>query len=302
LCKQKADDSNTFINGTISLATSKNLRLVYSHQSPLKNIIKFDPFLSLYLVKSEKSFAYPFLFVKKNKNKSLLISKDKQISVNIISHQIGLNSFATLSKEVKNSSLVLTQCCNVEALGDSKGFIEKEYLKHFLKLKTIFYGDIGIRVIQKGNSIVVVSVDPFRKKLFHKGDKILELNGKKVTDASYFMRKILFSHKNQKLDIKIARDLEIFSFLSIVTQRYGGGFLSDTFLEEKGIYFDKKLEIVHLNQIAKKYHLKVGDKLLQVNTKRVKTEAQIRQAVSNSEKSLSLLIARDGFEFFVKII
>jgi hypothetical protein len=84
-------------------------------------------------------------------------------------------------------------------------------------------------------------------------------------------------------------------------QRYGGGQMSDTFLESKGIYLDEKLTIKSLDKEFQKYGLLVGDRLLEVNKVGVKTQEELRSYLENFKDYSALLFERDNFQFFVNI-
>ena len=86
-----------------------------------------------------------------------------------------------------------------------------------------------------------------------------------------------------------------------IHKRYGGGYISDTFLEKKGIFFDKDLKIIKLKGMYKSYGFKLGDKLLKVNGTFVNSYTEVRKNISNFDEKASLLFQRDGFQFFVSI-
>jgi len=304
-CKHKIIDSSSIVGKNIEIPISQTKRLIFT-QNPktLRNtkIIKKDPFLSLYLVKSKKYFRYPFRF---NINYSLgvaSVNKTKAVEGIVTKKQIGLNNFAKFNNKTSYPALLLTSCCSLEGVITPKGIIEKSYLRHFLYSKNKNYGDIGIRVIKKGRKVIVSQSDPFMlENRFKKGDTILEFDGKKVVATSSFMKKILFSKVGQKYRVRIKRDSKILNLNIVVVKRYGGGFLSDTFLEQKGIYFDKNLFVTKVETKAKHYGLKVGDHLLSANEIQVKNQMMLRKYIENFEDSALLLFERNGFQFFVKI-
>ncbi len=304
-CKQKIIDSSTIVGDNLEIPISKTKRLIFTQNlKTLQNskIIKKDPFLSLYLVKNKKYFRYPFRF---NINYSLgvaSVNKTKAVEGIVTKKQIGLNSFAKFNTKTSYPTLLITSCCSLEGVVTPKGIIEKSYLKHFLYSKNKDYGDIGIRVVKKGRKVVVSQSDPFMiKNRFKKGDTILEFDSKKVGSLSSFMKKILFSKVGKEYRVKIKRDSKILNLNVVVAKRYGGGFLSDTFLEQKGIYFDKNLYITKIEDRAKHYNLKVGDHLLESNDSLVKNQDSLREHISNFKDFALLLFERDGFQFFIKV-
>jgi S1-C subfamily serine protease len=157
--------------------------------------------------------------------------------------------------------------------------------------------------VQKRDGVVVIcAVDPFSKKNpFKKGDKILQYDGKKITDASVLMQKVLFAPLSSYHTLKIQRAKRRFLVHVKTAKRYGGGFVSDTFLESQGLYFDSKLRLTKITGSFKNYGLLVGDRLIQVNGIKVKTQEELRNYIENFTDYSSLLFERNGFEFFVKI-
>jgi hypothetical protein len=101
--------------------------------------------------------------------------------------------------------------------------------------------------------------------------------------------------------VKVKRGTKFLNFNVIVHKRYGGGNVSDTFLESKGIYFDENMKIVKLSEDFKEYGLLIGDRLIQVNGVFVKTEDELRKYIEDFKDFSSLLFERKNFQFFVNI-
>ena len=299
LCSKKLKDSHAKENN-LALSVSNNLRLYFKTPPKDASIIKSNPFLSLYLVREKDSFAYPFELTKSSQN-LVLLEKDSYQKIQIMQNQIGLDHLG-YAKTKKIIAPIVSKCCKVYGVNTPSGIIEYPYLKRFLKDKDTVYSDIGIRVKDKNRQIIIVAIDPFHKKGLKRGDIILSFDGHEVKSSASLMQDILFSTINSSHTLKIKR-IGIVKTLKLQTyKRFGGGFISDTFLEQKGIYLRDGLEIDHLSDNAKKYSLKNGDKILQVNGYDVKTEEDIRHFISEYKDFVMLLIQRDGFQFFVKII
>jgi len=301
-CIKKVKYANVFQNQTIQIPISKHKKLIYSNMKPNAEIIKYDPFLNLYLVKDKRSYKHPF---RTNYNLPLgYASVDNNMAIEgvIKKNQIGLDRFATFSEVVSTPALLLNSCCALEGIVTPDGIIEKEYINNFINTKKVEYGDIGIRVEDKNNKVIISKVNPFDKTIeLKKGDIILELNSQKVTNSAEFMRKILFSPINKKHTIKVLRSAKIIFIETTSRNRDGGGILSDTFLESKGLFFDKNLKIIKLSKQFKMYGLKLNDKLLQVNGKKVRSLSDVRENIDQFKHKALLLFARDDFQFFVNI-
>jgi len=301
-CKNKINDSSSISNKILQIPIEKNQRIIFSRTTPNETILKHDPFLSLYLVEDKKRFKYPFTINNKLILGTAVVSQKEAVEGKVLQHQIGLNSFAMFSECITVPSLLLTSCCSLEGIATPQGIIEKEYIERFIKIKKVSYSTVGIRVVDEKKLVIVSTVNPYIKgNPFKVDDCILELDGKKVKNASTFMRDILFSKLDITHKIKIKRDGKILILNAKSQKRYGGGYLTDIFLKFLGISFDATLTVVNIEEKAKKYSLKLGDKLLKMNQKDITTEAEILETISKSKESINLLFQRDNFQFFVKI-
>lgn len=301
-CKLKIKDSKAIQNSTLSIAVPNNKRVIYSSQAPDAKILKHDVFLNLYLIEAKDSFKYPF---KINNHLTLGVAAVDAKSATegkIIKRQVGLESFATFSEKTQTPALLLNSCCSFEGIVTSKGIIEKAYLERFLSSSAGDYGDIGIRVGDMKKEVTIQRVNPFYKSNpFKVGDIVLSLDGKRVSDAATFMRQILFSKVGASRSVKIKRAQRELEFKVSVVKRFGGGFISDTFLEQKGIYFSPNLSITKIRDSFDGYGLRVGDRLIQVNGKEVSSTRDIATHLNDFHYKISLLFLRDGFAFFVNI-
>ena len=303
-CQRKIIDSKALVNQTIKIPISKKETLLFTQDksSITEQIIKQDPFLSLYLVKSKKYFRYPFKF---NKHQYLgVASVNEKLAQEgkIKKHQIGLNKLALFNDAVFTPSLLLTSCCSLEGLVTQRGIIEKDYLKNFIDSKEIVYGDIGVRLEDYKGLVRVFAHDPFMKNnQLKKDDIILSFDAKKVRDSATLMKKILFSKVGTSHKLKVKRQENIITINATTQKRYGGGYISDTFLEQKGLYFDKNLSIIRIEKHAQHFGLKIGDKILKANDVKVDSQQLLIQHIGNFKDSSLLLIQRAGFQFFVHV-
>jgi len=301
-CKLKIHDSKALGKKSISVVVAKNRRLVFSHTKPNAKIFKYDPYLSLYLTEDKQHFKYPFRFNNKLASGIASVSKKTVTEGRILKHQIGLNQFAHLNESTTAPALLLTSCCSLKGFVTPEGIIEQAYLEHFIESKNVSYADIGIRVKNDGKFVLVSAINPFLDgNDFRVGDCIVKFDGKKVQNASQLMQWILFSKIASSHKVQIKRDNKLITLTMKSSKRNGGGYLSDTFLEFLGVSFDKNLKIIAIQEKAKQYYLKLGDKLVQINGKNIKTEAQVLELISKSKESANLLFERYNFQFFVKV-
>ena len=301
-CKLKINDSNSISANNINLPVKKNQRLLFSTTRPKGKILKHDPYLSLYLVEDTKGFNYPFVINNRLTLGTATVNKKRAIEGKIRKRQIGLNRLATFSEAVDIPSVLLTSCCSLEGIATPRGIIEKEYLERFIKIKKVSYSDIGIRVDDAANCVRVISINPYMKgNPFMVGDCVLTFDGKKVRDAATLMRWILFSKIGSMHTLKIKRDSKYLTLKIKSQNRYGGGYIGDIYLEFLGLYFNKNLEIVKIAPRARKYGLKLDDKLLKINQNSVPAKDEIEKIISQSKESVNLLFQREHFQFFIKI-
>ncbi len=305
-CKQKLIDSNAIINETLQLPVENNKKIIFAKEMP-KNILKYkilkhDPFLSLYLVEDIQGFQYPFVV---NMHQSLgcaAINKTSATELKITKRQVGLNSFALFNEKVNTPMVLTNSCCALEGLVTAKGIIEKEYLQRFINSNENTYADLGIRVKELDSLVMVKSIDPFMKNNpFQKGDCIIALDGKKVKSSALFMREVLFAKVGSMHIVTIKREGKILKLNLKTQKRDGGGYISDTFLEQKGFYFSKDLKVITIEQPQKAYGLRLGDKLLQVNGVIVENQQDVMESISDFKEFATLLFERDNFQFFIRV-
>jgi len=301
-CKQKVLDSAAISSQRLKIPIQNNKLLIFSKTPPKETILKHDPFLSLYIIEDTKKFKYPF---KINYNLSLEVmgaDNSRTVKGKIVKKQLGLESFAIFSQPLSTPSLILNSCCDLEGIVTERGIIEKEYIDRFIKIKNVSYGDFGIRVKDENSVVVVKESNPFIKlNQFKAGDIILELDAKKVKDSASFMRNILFSLIGSAHSVKIKRGSKTLTLRAITQKKVGGGYQDDVYLEFLGIQFDKKLFIVKIEKKAQHFGLKIGDRLLQADTKDIKDADDIFDKTDKVKNSLNLLFERDHFQFFVKV-
>jgi len=301
-CKLKVIHSDSINNKQLQISINKNQRLIFSKTRPKSKILKYDKFLNLYLVEDKKNFKYPFRINNKLTLGTAAVNTKTVIEGKITKHQVGLNKFAKYNEPLFIPSILLNSCCALEGIITPEGIIEKEYIDRFLKIKKVEYADIGIRIKDEKKLVIVDSSNPFmNNNPFKIGDCILKYDGKKVKNSADLMRWILFAKVGSKHKLKIKRANKTINLSVISQKRQGGGYISDTFLEFLGLSFNKTLHIVSIEKKAKKYQLLLGDKLLQIDGEKIKTEQDILKKLAHEKKESHLLFQRDNFQFFIRV-
>ncbi len=301
-CQQKIIDSKTIVGESLYIPINKTQRLVYSTQLPEDKVLKSDPFLALYLVEDRESFPYPFSMNINTPSGYASVNAKCATEGIMQQKQVGLNHLALLNEPSSAPGLLLNSCCSFEGIVTAKGIITKEYIENFLDTPKSEYGDIGIRVEDQKDGLIVLYVDPFwNKNPFIPGDTLVTLDGQKIKNAASFMKKILFAKPNTLHKIQLQRGKQLLEVSVKSKKRYGGGFVSDTFLEQKGIYFDENLYITKLSTGDTYKGLKQGDRLVSVNGIAVNNQQDVMKNIPHINKFAILLFQRDNFQFFIRV-
>lgn len=314
-CFQKNSQSMYIISDVLCIATSENELLCHD---PLKKITNFpkeyelknyDPFVRLFKIKSKKKLK-PVKFKKvsdlNEKRELALISKSDFVLGRIIDFQNGFDGFGKFSQKDTNKKIIGSKCYTVVGIGSGNfGFVSTEYLQGFLAKTNSVYSDIGIRLKEAKGKIYVDRVDVFFPlNLFQENDEILSIDSVSTPRIDLFSNKILFSERNKNLKVKIKREGKEKIFDVKTGIRYGGGFISDTFLERFGIFFDNDLTITEIKKdsYAYKAGLRAGDRIIKVDRQDILNMKELIETISKKSNIDSLiLLERDDFQFFFTI-
>lgn len=308
-CFEKNKNSFVYFGETRAIAISKNRAVAYSKTKPSQPYIKHDPFLNLYLFESKT----PLKPVKLKSTNLLKVGEwiagmdeSSLFAGNFAKVGDVIDSFYLQNAKLDANSMVLCLCCEVYGLGVGGGsFIGSEYIKRFVENKTNIYGDVGARFEQRGQEFFVSELDPFfENQKLHIDDKILKIDTKKIYSLKGLNQQILFSQPEQKLTIELLRSGKILKLEVVVKQKNGGGALSDSFLEKKGIFLDNDMRIKKIieGSFGQMSGLKTGDKLLEVEQLKMENSAALRKFFStNKAKSVHMLFDRNDFQFFMTL-
>lgn len=308
-CYKKDIKSIVYFGDTKAIAISKHYAVAYLKKKPKHPFIKYDPFLNLYLFYSKKTL-YPVKLKKTDKltlGEWLASMDDNSIYVgNFAQRGVGLNIFFRQNSKTPPNSMISCLCCEIYGIGMGDGkFISSNLIKRFLNSKSVNYGDIGVRFAKRGKNIIVSSANPmFKNQKLKAGDIIKKIDDKRVKKVEDAENHILFQKIGKIVKLQFLRDDKLLTQKIKIQKRYGGGELGDSFLEEKGIFFDKNLKIKNIQKgsFAQKIGLCIGDKLLQIDRKSVTSEDSIRRVFSKIKKTkVNLLFDRNDFQFFIKV-
>ncbi|PAF41770.1 PDZ domain-containing protein [Helicobacter sp. 11S02596-1] len=314
--------SNQSKQRAVSIKTAKgNVSLLFSVLPPKGvKILKADPFVGLYLIDTPKApkMAYQVLNIDNYARKKELssIAYNSSAKGKILKSQTGFTHYAQFSAPVARNGVVGNICYQIYGIGvGGNYFIDKTYLDRFLNQKSPYYGDIGVRVVQRDGYVIVRQVDPFFKKNpFLPGDVILSINNKPLGSYEDFEWVVSNLPYQKEAEVLLIRDNQKKTLKVSVDRRYGGFLLPDTFLERFGIWLDESLTIRRIdeNPPEKLDVLQVGDKIVWINKtsvikkgddSRAKVNDSLRSALSKAglRNDMEVLIMRNGLEFYIKL-
>ena len=308
-CYKKDVKSIVYFGDTKAVAISKHYAVAYLNRKPKHSFVKYDPFLNLYLFYSKKTL-HPVRL--KNTDKLTLgewlasMDDNSMYAGNFAQRGVGLNIFFEQNSKIPPNSMISCLCCDIYGIGVGNGkFISSNFIKRFLNSKSVDYGDIGARFAKRGKDIIVSSVNPmFKNQKLKVGDIIKKIDNKKVKTVEDIEDYILFQKIGKIVRLKFLRNNRFLTKKIKIQKRYGGGELSDSFLESRGIFFDKDLRIKSIKKgsFGQKSGLLRGDKLLQINRISVNNEDDARRVFSKiKKKEINLLFDRKNFQFFIKV-
>ncbi len=303
-CYKKNLKSFVYFGNIKAVAISKYLAVAYLKTKPKRKYEKYDPLLNLYLFRSKE----PLNAVKLRSSNKLKIGEwiagmdeDALYVGNYATSDDIYDSIYLPNAKLSPSSIISCLCCDVYGLGIEGGkFVGSEFIKRLInsKERIIKYGDIGVEFKKIGKNFVVKEVLDNKQPL-KVGDRIVSINGKMLNSIKQLRRAILFSKPGVVLKVKYFRGKALIESDIKVKDRFlDSGFYSKKF----GIKFDKNLKIIDLKKTDLGYRsgLRVGDKILSINGKRVKNVEKIKEYFKKSrDKKIELLIDRDDFQFFV---
>lgn len=299
-CRKFFPGSLKVIDGYPAFAVAKD-RFISLKCPKDKKIIAYDHFKGLCLFKDTAK--KPF-HLTKHRTELFFCQSDKPKAVTILSYPSSIYP-GRIKENVKKRGALFGECCHfagvIDLDGEWYGVTSIKKLLH----KNIKHSDIGVRFSLKGKQVVIESVNPFLKLPLLPGDRVKKIEKIKYPTLKQ-VRDIIDSCKiGRKIFMEIVRDKKSFKYKVECFKRVGGGKISDTFLENLGVWFNKKLVISDIDKrgIGYKNGLRKGDRLLKIDKKIVSTQMDVQRVMSSYavKKSMpkTILWERKGFQFFL---
>ena len=327
-CFEKNLPAMVNVAGNGGIAITPNLIAVPKGETPVKNYVKFDPYLGLYLVASDAKLEPVKMAEDNATKKSDWVSVTRDLNATVYGHvkaqAQALGELDVLTFDVNGTGAVLSPCCKLRgiAVGGDK-FVPSRYLRHFAAYKDVYYGDVGAVFEERDSKLYVKSVDPLgRGAALMAGDEILSVNGEKMQSLRELNERILFAAKGERLKFEIKRGEDVVKFSVAVSDEVKKEQKAAPKTDENitkiapkpqpapntdasrvqklyGLTFDEKLRVKSVDgeSDAARFGLRVGDKLIQVGAKIVKNRKEALALIAKN-RGQRLLFRRDGFDFF----
>ena len=327
-CFEKNLPAMVNVAGNGGIAIAPNLIAVPKGETPVKNYVKFDPYLGLYLVASDAKLEPMKMADDNATKKSDWVSVTRDLNATVYGHvkaqAQALGELDVLTFDVNGTGAVLSPCCKLRgiAVGGDK-FVPSRYLRHFAAYKDVYYGDVGAVFEERDSKLYVKSVDPLgRGAVLMAGDEILSVNGEKMQSLRELNERILFAKKGERLKFEIRRGEDVVKFSVAVSDEVKKEQKTVPKTDENitkiapkpqpapntdasrvqklyGLTFDEKLRVKSVDgeSDAARFGLRVGDKLIQVGAKIVKNRKEALALIAKN-RGQRLLFRRDGFDFF----
>lgn len=313
-CYERNKASELTYEGLPAFVLDENLLAVVKlANSKLNSYVKYDPFLNLYLVRTDFSLIKPEFADEneKNRNDWLGILDAKKEYIGHLKYlALDLNERDKLDFKSK-IGLLSSPCCKILGIALNNGnFIGNRYLKHFKKYNEVYWGDIGATFTQKGDRFFVSAVT-FNTN-FHINDEILSVDDKAVTSLRALNERVLFAPNQSTIYFKILRDNEEINLSVLVHPKiYKQEVLKTVNQVNKtqvydslGIILNDNLKVIKSNNA----NFKIGDIILRVNNILVSNKEHFAK-LSTMNKHLNILISRHiqdedkmgDFQFFITI-
>lgn len=333
-CYQRNKASVMIYEGMSAFVLSENLLAVLKTPTQkLNKYVKYDPFLNLYLVRTDFSLFPAPRYDEQNLTRNDWVGIiDPQHSY--IGHlkylAINLDERDQLDFRTKIGQLN-TPCCSMLgiALGDGS-FIGNRYLRHFAKYNDVYWGDVGVDFAMRDNKIYVEAVRNNGKFLIN--DEIVSVDGIPATDLRKLNEQILFNERGATMYFRVlrdntdlnittnvfAKDLSRFNLPASATRVETKPKQPVNFTSNLGFTINRNLVITKVVAGSKAANagFMVGDKIMRINNQTVRTLADARTIFTN-ESFFRVLVSRlvrklpvnkqenhlneENFQFFIRL-
>ena len=299
-CRKFFPRSLKVIDGYPAFAVAKD-RFISLKCPNNKKIIAYDRFKGLCLFKDTTK--KPF-YLTKHRTELFFCQSDKPKAVTILSYPSSVYP-GRIKENIKKRGALFGECCHLAGVIDLDGkWYGVTSIKKLLH-KNTKHSDIGVRFSLKGKQVVVERVNPFLKRHLLPGDRVKKIEKIKYPTLKQVRDTIDSCKVGREIFMQIVRGKKTFKYKIACFKRVGGGKISDTFLENLGVWFNKNLVISNIDKRGSGYKigLRKGDRLLKIDKKLVSTQMDVQRVMSSYavKKSMpkTMLWERKCFQFFL---
>ncbi|PIE74176.1 MAG: hypothetical protein CSA19_01105, partial [Deltaproteobacteria bacterium] len=234
-----------------------------------------------------------------NKEVAVVTKKGYKIG-KITSRQKGFE-LAKMDIATPRGSVLGIRCYRAVGIGMGDGFLESAYIEHFLKMQRDEYADLGVRIDKMKAGAVVEFVHPFWTLPFKRGDVITHINNQPIDSFRDFQALVLFAKPDEVVDVNLTRGDEKINLKRKLKKIIRLEEESETFLEHFGLFFDSHLSLVRIDEQAKNLHLRIGDKIVMVDKKKISSARELMSHLALENPHARFLVERGGFAFFLRL-
>lgn len=304
-CFEKNKASMMNYEGMNAFALNENhLAVIKKPNAKLNKYVKYDPFLNLYLVKTDFSLFPAATYDEQNltRNDWVGILDNNRSYIGHLKYlALNLNERDQLDFATKIGQ-VSTPCCSMLgiSLGDGS-FIGNRYLKHFAKYNDVYWGDIGVDFALREGKIYVQKVRSNGQFLLN--DEIVSVDGQAPASLRELNEKILFADRGSTMYFNVLRDNEDLNISANVFAKDLSGFnlTGDKNVKKPNLGLNtlfgltinsaKVITKIDPGSKAALAGFVVGDEILRINNAIMKTNKDIQNAFAGAN-DFSILIAR----------
>jgi len=290
--------------GMHAFALSENLLAVLkTPNSKLNKYVKYDPFLNLYLVRTDFSLIPTMMIDEQNLTRNDWVgiwdpNKAYIGHIKYLAQDINERDQLDFASKI---GLLGEACCSMVGIAlDDSSFIGNRYLKHFMKYNDVYWGDIGVDFALRENKIYVEKVRKNGQFLIN--DEIISLDGEPVKDLRKLNERILFADRGSTLYFNVLRDNQDLNISSLVFEKDISHFkLPDnkpkppptSFRSNLGLNVNSRLLVTAVEANSKAFNagFLVGDKILRVNNEIIK-DYKTLQSILAAGSEFNILIER----------
>lgn len=303
-CYEKNKASIINYEGLPAFALNENsLAVVKTKNSKLNNYVKYDPFLNLYLVRTDFSLIPAQMDDEEKLTRNSwvgILDANKSYIGHLKYFGQGLNERDQLDFDTKIGELN-SPCCKMLGITLENGqLIGNRYLKHFVKYPDAYWGDIGVDFDSRDGKIYVKNVR--KNGQFLLNDELISVDGQAYDDIRKLNEKILFSDRGSTLYFRVLRDNNDINISTPVFDKDLGVFAKpkrvtplkpSSFYSNLGLRVNSKLYVIEVtpNSKAQRAGFLKGDKILRINNQIINSTNDM-QNIFSKESGFDVLVSR----------